>query len=189
MPAGRRPSWFRVEAPRSSPDSQFETMKRDLKDLALHTVCEEAACPNIGECWNGGTATVMLLGEACTRGCRFCNVKTASAPPPPDPSEPFNTATAVAKWGASYIVLTSVDRDDLPDGGAGHFARTVMFIKGYDKDILVECLVSDFAGDENAVATLANSGLDVTRITWRPWNDCRSTSETAARGMHRVYAF
>lgn len=161
MPAGRRPAWFRVEAPSSAPDSKFEEMKRDLQDLDLHTVCEEAACPNIGECWNGGTATVMLLGDACTRGCRFCNVKTDAAPPAPDPSEPFNTATAVSKWGASYIVLTSVDRDDLADGGAAHFAKTVQFIKGYDARILVECLVSDFAGDGGAVGVLARSGLDV----------------------------
>jgi lipoyl synthase len=103
----------------------------------------------------------MLLGDTCTRGCRFCAVKTAVAPPPPDEAEPFRTAEAIAKWGVDYIVLTSVDRDDLPDGGAGHFAATVACIKTAKPGLLVECLVSDFAGDERAVDTLATSGLDV----------------------------
>ncbi len=94
-------------------------------------VCEEAQCPNIGECWSGGsgTATIMLLGDTCTRGCRFCAVNTARTPPPPDEAEPENTARAVASWGVGYVVLTSVDRDDLADGGAGHFARTVVTLK------------------------------------------------------------
>ncbi len=92
-------------------------------------VCEEAQCPNIGECWNGGTGTIMLLGDTCTRACRFCAVKTAAGPPAPDPEEPFNTAKAIAEWGLDYVVITSVDRDDLPDGGAAHFAQTVQFLK------------------------------------------------------------
>jgi lipoyl synthase len=132
-----------------------------MRTLQLNTVCEEAQCPNIGECWGGGTATIMLLGDTCTRGCRFCAVKTSVAPPPPDEAEPFRTADAIAKWGVDYIVLTSVDRDDLEDGGAGHFATTVGCIKALKPEMLVECLVSDFAGDEISVAKLAVSGLDV----------------------------
>lgn len=160
MPNGR-PSWFRVPAPSQAEDSRYAQVKASLKDLSLNTVCEEAQCPNIGECWNGGTGTIMLLGDTCTRGCMFCAVNTAAAPPPPDPFEPFKTAEAVAQWGVDYIVLTSVDRDDIPDGGAGHFAHTVELLKHKKKDILVECLVSDFQGMLESVETLAKSGLDV----------------------------
>jgi len=103
----------------------------------------------------------MLLGDTCTRGCRFCAVKTSSKPPPADPFEPFKTAEALLSWNVTYIVLTSVDRDDMPDGGAGHFATTVQLIKQRKPELLVECLVSDFAGDLDAVHTLATSGLDV----------------------------
>lgn len=159
MPDGKRPDWFRVPAPGGK---TFNELKNTVKELGLHTVCEEAQCPNIGECWNGGTGTIMLLGDTCTRGCRFCAVKTSSAPPPPDPFEPFKTAQAVSQWhGMKYIVLTSVDRDDIEDGGAGHFAYTVQLIKQNSPQMLVECLVSDFAGNLTNVATLANSGLDV----------------------------
>lgn len=160
MPDGKRPSWFKVPAP-GGPESKYEALKTTVKELGLHTVCEEAQCPNIGECWNGGTGTIMLLGDTCTRGCKFCAVKTATKPPAPDPFEPFKTAEAIVKWGINYVVLTSVDRDDLPDGGAGHFATTVQLIKQNKPSILVECLVSDFAGDLTSVAILAQSGLDV----------------------------
>lgn len=103
----------------------------------------------------------MVLGDTCTRGCRFCAVNTAATPPPPDPDEPEHTAAAIAGWGVGYVVITSVDRDDLPDGGADHYARTVRAVKRRAPHILVECLVGDFAGDMDAVAHLANSGLDV----------------------------
>jgi lipoyl synthase len=160
MPAGRRPAWFKVPAP-GGKDSSYETLKSTVKELGLHTVCEEAQCPNIGECWNGGTGTIMLLGDTCTRGCKFCAVKTSAKPSPADPFEPFKTAEAIVKWGINYVVLTSVDRDDMPDGGASHFAATVELIKQNKPSILVECLVSDFAGDMSSVAILAKSGLDV----------------------------
>jgi len=160
MPIGR-PSWFRVPAPSQSLKSRYNEVKDSLKELNLHTVCEEAQCPNIGECWNGGTGTIMLLGDTCTRGCMFCAVNTSAAPPPPDPFEPFKTADAVARWGVDYIVLTSVDRDDIPDGGSNHFATTVQLIKQNKPEMLVECLVSDFRGDKDAVQNLAQSGLDV----------------------------
>lgn len=160
MPGGSRPDWFRVPAP-GGPGTKFDELKSTIKDLGLHTVCEEAQCPNIGECWNGGTGTLMLLGDTCTRGCKFCAVKTDSKPAPPDPFEPFKTAEALSKWNLTYVVLTSVDRDDMPDGGASHFATTVQLIKQVKPQMLVECLVSDFAGDLKAVETLAKSGLDV----------------------------
>mmetsp|Transcript_1095 Transcript_1095/g.1794 ORF Transcript_1095/g.1794 Transcript_1095/m.1794 type:complete len:368 (+) Transcript_1095:56-1159(+) len=160
MPSGTRPDWFRVPAPGGS-HTKFEELKTSVKDLGLHTVCEEAQCPNIGECWNGGTGTIMLLGDTCTRGCRFCAVKTSSKPPEPDPFEPFKTAEALMRWDVNYIVITSVDRDDMEDGGAGHFATTVQLTKKAKPELLIECLVSDFAGNLNAVETLATSGLDV----------------------------
>lgn len=160
MPDGVRPDWFRVPAPGGA-HTKFDELKSSVKKLGLHTVCEEAQCPNIGECWNGGTGTIMLLGDTCTRGCRFCAVKTGVRPPAADPFEPFKTAEALKQWNVSYIVLTSVDRDDMPDGGAGHFATTVQLIKQNIPDMLVECLVSDFAGDLKSVETLATSGLDV----------------------------
>jgi lipoic acid synthetase len=160
MPKGR-PSWFRVPAPSLQEESRYTEVKNSLEDLNLNTVCEEAQCPNVGECWSGGTGTIMLLGDTCTRGCMFCAVKTDTKPPPPDPFEPFKTADAVAKWGVDYIVLTSVDRDDIEDGGAQHFAHTVELLKYKKSELLVECLVSDFQGNLTSVATLARSGLDV----------------------------
>ncbi|XP_056412897.1 lipoyl synthase, mitochondrial isoform X2 [Hyla sarda] len=127
----RLPPWAKTEIPMGK---KYNELKNTLRSLNLHTVCEEARCPNIGECWGGGeygtaTATIMLMGDTCTRGCRFCSVKTAKKPPPLDPDEPYNTAKAIADWGLDYVVLTSVDRDDLPDGGAEHFARTVSLLK------------------------------------------------------------
>jgi len=160
MPEGKKPAWFRAPAPGGG-HTRFDELKESLGELGLHTVCEEAQCPNIGECWNGGTGTIMLLGDTCTRGCKFCAVKTDTKPPPPDENEPMHTAEAVARWGIDYVVLTSVDRDDLPDGGAGHFAQTVGLLKFRKPSIRVECLVGDFAGDDAAVGALACSGLDV----------------------------
>ncbi|XP_056642005.1 lipoyl synthase, mitochondrial [Diorhabda sublineata] len=159
----RLPPWLKRTIPTGK---NFSRIKEQLRDLNLHTVCEEARCPNIGECWGGGehgtaTATIMLLGDTCTRGCRFCSVKTSRAPPMPDVNEPDNTAKAIVSWGLDYVVLTSVDRDDLPDGGSNHFANTVKKIKERNSDILVECLVPDFRGDLEQVKIIAESGLDV----------------------------
>lgn len=159
----RLPPWLKTSIPTGS---NFSKLKDELRKLNLHTVCEEARCPNIGECWGGGehgtaTATIMLLGDTCTRGCRFCSVKTSRAPPPPDPKEPINTATALANWRLDYVVLTSVDRDDLEDGGSSHFAETVVEIKKQNPNMIVECLVPDFAGNLNCVETIVKSNLDV----------------------------
>ncbi|KAG2489706.1 hypothetical protein HYH03_011813 [Edaphochlamys debaryana] len=160
LPHQSKPAWLRQRAPQGE---VYAGLKSQLRGLKLATVCEEAQCPNIGECWNGelATATIMLLGDTCTRGCRFCAVNTARTPPPADPDEPVNTATAVASWGVGYVVLTSVDRDDMPDGGAEHFTKTVRTLKHLRPGILVECLTPDFRGDLEAVKMLAGSGLDV----------------------------
>uniref|UniRef100_A0A6I8Q0K4 Lipoyl synthase, mitochondrial n=1 Tax=Xenopus tropicalis TaxID=8364 RepID=A0A6I8Q0K4_XENTR len=150
----RLPPWVRTEIPMGK---NYNKLKNTLRNLNLHTVCEEARCPNIGECWGGGeygtaTATIMLMGDTCTRGCRFCSVKTARNPPPLDPDEPFNTAKAIADWGLDYVVLTSVDRDGcvLP-----------ISLSHRNQTILIECLTPDFRGNLKAVETVAGSGLDV----------------------------
>ncbi|EXJ73001.1 lipoyl synthase, mitochondrial [Cladophialophora psammophila CBS 110553] len=159
----RLPSWLKTPIPDSS---SYKKIKNDLRGLNLHTVCEEARCPNISDCWGGSsksaaTATIMLMGDTCTRGCRFCSVKTSKTPPPLDPHEPEHTAEALSRWGLGYVVLTSVDRDDLADGGAHHFAETVRKIKSKAPTILVECLTGDYAGDLEMVKVVATSGLDV----------------------------
>lgn len=159
----RLPEWLKTPIP---DNNNYKKIKQDLRGLNLHTVCEEARCPNIGECWGGSsksaaTATIMLMGDTCTRGCRFCSVKTSRAPPPLDPNEPEHTAEALARWGLGYVVMTSVDRDDLADGGARHWAETVRKIKSKRPETLVECLTGDFAGDLDMVKLVAQSGLDV----------------------------
>ena len=155
----RLPSWLKREVPKGK---NYFKLKNDVKQLNLNTVCEEARCPNIGECWGEtSTATIMLMGDTCTRGCRFCSVKTARKPPALDLNEPKNVARAIGLWGLDYVVLTSVDRDDLPDGGANHFAATVKYLKEFNPQIMVECLTGDFGGQLKMVEIMANSGLDV----------------------------
>jgi lipoic acid synthetase len=153
----KKPSWLRVPMPGGE---RYQRVRETLRGLRLHTVCQEASCPNVGECWGGGTATVMLMGDVCTRGCRFCHVKTAARPPPLDPDEPRHLAEAIARLGLDYIVVTSVDRDDLPDGGAAHFAEAIVRLKGIP-GLLVEVLTPDFQGDAEAVRTVGRAGPDV----------------------------
>lgn len=158
-----KPKWMKESIPGGE---KYTKIKKKLRELNLHTVCEEARCPNLGECWSGGetgtaTATIMILGDTCTRGCRFCNVKTSRTPPPPDPDEPTNVAEAIASWGLDYVVITSVDRDDLPDQGSGHFAETVQKLKNLKPSMLIEALVPDFRGDPACVEKVSVSGLDV----------------------------
>ncbi|MGB0589450.1 MAG: lipoyl synthase [Myxococcota bacterium] len=157
-PRQAKPPWLKVRAPGGG---RYESIKRRLEGLNLHTVCQEAQCPNIGECWDGGTATIMLMGGTCTRGCRFCAVQTSPAPPALDPNEPRNAAEAVVAMGVDYIVMTSVNRDDLADGGAAHFAETVVELKQRDPDLMVEVLVPDFQGNSAAIDILAASGPEV----------------------------
>ena len=127
----RKPEWLKIRPPAGESYTQIKKMLRDRK---LHTVCEEAHCPNVSECWASGTATFMLGGDTCTRACRFCAIKTARRPPPLDPNEPAMIAESIASLRLQYVVLTSVDRDDLPDGGAGHFAETIREALGVDPE-------------------------------------------------------
>lgn len=153
-----KPSWLKVKAPGGE---NYVRLKEMMTELKLATVCQEARCPNIGECWGGGTATVMLMGEVCTRGCRFCNVKTGNPKGKIDTEEPQKVGWAIAQMGLEYVVLTSVDRDDLPDQGAGHFARTIEVIKANDPKLIVEVLTPDFRGNRELVELLVRAKPDV----------------------------
>ena len=160
----RHPDWLRVQRPGGD---DYMRIRNGLRASKLATVCEEARCPNIGECWSSkkgaATATIMILGDTCTRGCRFCNVKTSRRPPLPAADEPEKTAEAIASWEVDYVVITSVDRDDIADGGAEHYARTVRRIKELKPSMRLECLTPDFNGTSGleGVATVARAGLDV----------------------------
>jgi lipoic acid synthetase len=158
LPAGRKPSWLRAPMPGGA---GFEVVKRTVREHRLATVCEEAKCPNIGECWNAGTATLMLMGEVCTRACRFCAVDTGNPRGWLDVDEPANSARTVQLMGLKYVVLTSVNRDDLEDGGASHFAACVREIKALNPETAVEALTPDFQGVLADVETVVDSGLDV----------------------------
>jgi lipoic acid synthetase len=137
-----KPEWLKVRMPGGG---RYEQVKRTLRELNLHTVCEEASCPNVGECWGGGTATVMLMGDVCTRGCRFCDVSSGT-PRPLDPFEPRHLAEAVGRLGLDYLVVTSVNRDELEDGGASHFAQAIVELRRAAPRTLVEVLTPDFQG-------------------------------------------
>jgi lipoyl synthase len=155
--APRKPAWIRVRAPGSP---EYHQTRRLLRELQLNTVCEEAACPNIGECWKHGHATVMILGSVCTRACTFCNVATGR-PDRLDPHEPERVAAAVAALGLAHVVVTSVDRDDLDDGGAGHFARTIAAIRAAAPATTIEVLTPDFLRKEGALETVVEARPDV----------------------------
>jgi lipoic acid synthetase len=175
---------------------RFTEIKSSLRDRELHTVCEEANCPNMGECWSGrdgpGTATFMLLGDRCSRGCNFCDVQTGGMEAL-DPDEPAKVADAVAEIGLDYVVLTSVDRDDLPDQGAGQFAETIREIKRRDPSILVESLIPDFQGEPELVERIIDAGPDVIahnvetveRLQW-PVRDRRAGYEQSLSVLERV---
>jgi lipoic acid synthetase len=157
-----KPKWITVTA---AGGENYMRLKKTVRSLNLATVCEEAQCPNIGECWGGkegtATATIMIMGDTCTRACRFCAVKTSRTPPPLDPQEPQNVAEAIASFGLGYVVLTSVDRDDLDDQGSGHYAECVSNLKRECPEVIIECLTPDFQGDEELVAHVARSGCEV----------------------------
>jgi len=158
MLADRKPDWLRVKPPSGE---SYAHLKSLFRSLDLHTVCEEAHCPNVWECWGGGTATIMLMGDTCTRGCRFCAVTSGNPHGLLDLDEPRKVAIALAEMDLSYVVLTSVDRDDLADGGAGHFAKTIREIKARRPDMIVEALIPDFQGDREAVRAVVDAGVDV----------------------------
>ena len=154
----RKPPWLRV---RVGGGGAYDAVRRTVREHALATVCEESHCPNIGECWSAGTATLMLMGSVCTRACRFCAVDTGNPGGWLDAEEPANAARSVALMGLRYVVLTSVDRDDLADGGASHYAACIRAIKERCPSTVVEALTPDFRGDETAVEAVVAAGVDV----------------------------
>ena len=156
-PIQRKPAWIRVKAPGSP---VYAETREIVKGHGLHTVCEEAGCPNIGECWTRRHATMMIMGDTCTRACAFCNVKTG-LPGALDPEEPANVARAVAKLGLKHVVVTSVDRDDLADGGAEHFSRTIVAIRAASPETTIEVLTPDFLRKEGALERLMQTPPDV----------------------------
>ena len=158
IPNLKKPAWLRVKA---EFNPNFHKIKSQVNEKKLNTVCEEAHCPNISECWSAGTATFMLMGSVCTRACKFCSVDTGNPKGWLDLDEPINTAKAVQVMGLKYVVLTSVNRDDLEDGGAEHFAQTVKLIKELNPGTAVEALTPDFKGLSSSIDTLVNCGLEV----------------------------
>lgn len=155
---GEKPSWLKVPVPHGPNVARLTGL---LRERGLHTVCEEARCPNMGECWAGGTATFMVLGDTCTRGCRFCAVKTHAKGNPVDAEEPEKVAEASVSMGLRYVVLTMVDRDDLEDGGSAHVAATIAAIKRRDPEILVEALTGDFQAKDEQIHAVLDGGPDV----------------------------
>jgi lipoyl synthase len=149
----RKPVWLRVKAPSGE---NYTKVKQSLRSLDLHTVCEEARCPNISECWGTGTATIMIMGDICSRGCRFCAVNSGK-PVLLDADEPERVAKAIKEWGLRYVVITSVCRDDLKDGGAEHIAKTIKAIKFLCPKIIVESLIPDFRGNEDSLKKVVES--------------------------------
>ena len=158
IPNQKKPAWIRVK---SNSSSNFQHVKEQVQGKRLYTVCEEAMCPNLSECWSRGTATFILMGGVCTRACKFCSVDTGNPKGWLDQYEPINTALAVKKMNLKYVVLTSVNRDDLDDGGANHYADTVQLIKEHNPHTSVEALTPDFKGLRSSIETLVNCGIQV----------------------------
>lgn len=155
QPAPKKPDWLKVRMPGGE---RYAHLKETFRRLELHTVCDEARCPNVGECWGEGTATLMILGDVCTRGCSFCAVTTGNPRGAYDPREPEHVGRALGELDLAYVVLTMVDRDDLIDGGAAHVAQTVQRIKHYAPALLVETLVGDFGGVHADIETVVSEG-------------------------------
>lgn len=185
-----KPPWLKVRAPGGETYTQ---LKETFRELDLHTVCEEARCPNVGECWTEGTATVMLLGSVCTRGCRFCAVTTGNPRGAVDGREPEHVARAIARMGLQYVVMTMVDRDDLLDGGASHVARTVTRLRELRPDILIETLLGDFGGHMDYVDTTVEAkphvwahNIEVVKRLQRSIRDVRCSYERSLGVLERV---
>jgi lipoic acid synthetase len=155
----RRPEWMKVRAP--SADSRYFDVRKLIHGSSLHTICEEARCPNIGECWGRGTATFQILGDTCTRACRYCYVHSGRPDGPPDPLEPLRLAQAAAQMELTHVVVTSVDRDDLDDGGAAHFAAVIRAIRAQCRETTIEVLTPDFLRKDGAVETVVEARPDV----------------------------
>ena len=152
-----RPSWLKMKIPSGE---NYVKVRKTLQKYNLHTVCEEASCPNVSECWGVGTATIMIMGDVCSRGCKFCNVETGK-PFELDQNEPENVAKAIKDWNLRYVVITSVCRDDLPDEGSAHFAKTIQCIKSECPNIVVESLIPDFSGNEKFIETIVKAKPNV----------------------------
>jgi len=185
-----KPHWLRVRVPGGDAYGQ---LKNTFRELDLHTVCEQARCPNVGECWTQGTATVMLLGDVCTRGCRFCAVKSGDPRGAVDVREPEHVARAIARLGLQYVVLTMVNRDDLLDGGASHVARTVTRLRELRSDIVIETLLGDFGGHLDYVDTTVDSkpgvwahNIEVVRRLQNSVRDARCSYELSMRVLEHV---
>jgi lipoic acid synthetase len=185
-----KPPWLKVRAPGGE---VYTHLKETLRSLDLHTVCEEARCPNVGECWAEGTATIMLLGDTCTRGCRFCAVTTGNPRGAVDGREPEHTARALAKLGLQYVVITMVDRDDLLDGGATHVFKTVSRLKELRPDMLVETLLGDFQGHLDYVDITVDAkpdvwahNVEVVKRLQRTIRDVRCSYEQSLRVLRRA---
>src|SRR5258708_10152680 len=185
-----KPPWLKVRAPGGE---RYSQLKETFRRLDLHTVCEEARCPNVGTCWSEGTATVMLLGDTCTRGCRFCAVTTGQPRGAVDVREPEHVARALSRMPLQYVVMTMVDRDDLLDGGAEHVARTVRRLKQLRPDMLVETLVGDFGGHRDAVDVSVDArpdvwahNIEVVRRLQRSIRDVRCSYEQSLRVLARA---
>jgi len=193
VPRGNKPDWLRAKVPAGE---GYQSIKRNVREHRLSTVCEESMCPNIGECWNAGTATIMLMGSVCTRACRFCAVDTGNPRGWLDLEEPANTAESVQIMGLSYVVLTSVDRDDLPDGGAAHYAACIRAIKALTPDTGVEALTPDFCGHMPDVEAVLDSGLEVfaqnvetVRRLTHPVRDARASYEQTLAVLAHAKAY
>ncbi len=185
-----KPPWLKVRAPGGE---TYTHLKKTFRELDLHTVCEEARCPNVGECWSEGTATVMLLGDVCTRGCRFCAVTSGDPRGAVDVREPEHVARAIASLELQYVVMTMVDRDDLLDGGASHVAKTVTRLRELRPDILIETLLGDFGGHLDYVDITCDAkpdvwahNIEVVKRLQRSIRDVRCSYETSLRVLQRI---
>lgn len=154
----KKPAWLKTKYPAGA---KFQALNNALHEYGLNTVCTDSKCPNVGECWSRGAAAFMILGNICTRNCRFCAVEKGTKGLPPDPSEPLRIAEAAKKLGLRYVAITSVDRDDLIDGGAGHFAECIKAIKSMDNNVIVEALIPDFQGNAECLLKIAKAHPDV----------------------------
>src|SRR5215218_8990233 len=188
----RRPEWMRVRAP--SADSRYHDVRKLLQGQRLNTICEEARCPNIGECWGRGTATFQILGDTCTRACRYCYVNSGKPNEPVDPLEPLRLAQAAAQMGLKHVVVTSVDRDDIADRGAGHYAATIRALRNKLPDASVEVLTPDFLGvEEEALQTLLaarpdvfNHNIETVRRLHRKMRGAKASYDGALRLLQRA---
>ena len=181
-PAPRKPDWLRVKAPTSP---EYNETRKLMRELKLNTVCEEAACPNIGECWKQKHATVMILGSVCTRACAFCNIATGQ-PDKLDPHEPDHVGQAIAGLGLEHVVVTSVDRDDLEDGGAQHFVRTIQAIRAQAPGTTIEVLTPDFLRKPGAIETVARAKPDVYNHNLETVPRLYATVRPGARYFHSL---